>query len=552
VTIPNGITAISNSAFDSCRNFTTVTIPSGVTSIESYAFNRCTGLTSITCLATTPPTLTGRSWFYDTNDCPIYVPCESVSAYQAATNWSDYASRIEGIPPCGQPTPTIEYRWTQSGTTCIGYDKYQNNIKEQSTDGGETWTVVIPEEYSASTLIESQSTDCGYVPPTPASPKFTLTLSDSSIVTAECDSTSAVTSGEVATQYSGSVISAEIGDCVNKIETFTFINCYSLSSITIPDSVTNIGSSVFRNCTGLTSVTIPNSVTAIGGGAFGGCSGLTSIEIPTGVTNIGERTFEDCSGLTSVTISANITNIGTEAFERCSKLKNVTIPNNVATIGQSAFWYCTKLTACTIGTSITNISRWAFYACTSLTSITCLATTPPTLGADVFAYTNSCPIYVPCESVSAYQAAEGWSDYASRIQALPTPGDSTGKYTYYYGNRKEKAFCNEISAITGNHSSSTANKLEIGNCVTSIGAGVFSGLTVATSITISSTITSIGDNAFKDCPQMSIIIVNGTTPPTLGNNVFDGTNNCPIQVPCGYASTYRAASGWSAYASRII
>ena len=29
-------------------------------------------------------------------------------------------------------------------------------------------------------------------------------------------------------------------------------------------------------------------------------------------------------------------------------------------------------------------------------------------------------IYVPSESVDAYKAASGWSDFASKIQAIPT------------------------------------------------------------------------------------------------------------------------------------
>jgi len=56
----------------------------------------------------------------------------------------------------------VEYRWTESGTTCDNANKYQNNIKEISTDGGTTWSVVIPEEYSASTLVQQDSYDCGY------------------------------------------------------------------------------------------------------------------------------------------------------------------------------------------------------------------------------------------------------------------------------------------------------------------------------------------------------------------------------------------------------
>lgn len=57
------------------------------------------------------------------------------------------------------------YRWVECGTTCVGFDKYQNNIKEQSSDNGQTWTVVNPPQYSASTLIEANSQDCGYTDP---------------------------------------------------------------------------------------------------------------------------------------------------------------------------------------------------------------------------------------------------------------------------------------------------------------------------------------------------------------------------------------------------
>lgn len=98
ITIPDSVTSIGVSAFYNCSGLTAVTIPSGVTSIHSSAFNHCSGLGSIICLAATPPTLSGKQWFNDTNDCPIYVPAQSVSAYQSADRWSSYASRIQAIP----------------------------------------------------------------------------------------------------------------------------------------------------------------------------------------------------------------------------------------------------------------------------------------------------------------------------------------------------------------------------------------------------------------------------------------------------------------------
>jgi hypothetical protein len=47
-TVPNCITNIGNSAFDSCASLTSVTIPNNVTSIGEWAFDSCTGLTSVT------------------------------------------------------------------------------------------------------------------------------------------------------------------------------------------------------------------------------------------------------------------------------------------------------------------------------------------------------------------------------------------------------------------------------------------------------------------------------------------------------------------------
>ena len=72
----------------------------------------------------------------------------------------------------------------------------------------------------------------------------------------------------------------------------------------------------------------------------------------------------------------------------------ITLPSTIESIGNSAFGY------------------------TYLTSVTCLATTPPVLGTNVF-ISNNCTIYVPSASVEDYKAASGWSTYASKIQAIP-------------------------------------------------------------------------------------------------------------------------------------
>lgn len=95
--IPDSVTNIRDNAFFGCTMLTSISIPNGITRIGYSAFANCTRLTDITILATTPPVLADAKVFVNTNNCPIYVPAESVKAYKAATNWSSLADRIFAI-----------------------------------------------------------------------------------------------------------------------------------------------------------------------------------------------------------------------------------------------------------------------------------------------------------------------------------------------------------------------------------------------------------------------------------------------------------------------
>lgn len=61
-----------------------------------------------------------------------------------------------------------QYRWVTVSDeyVCVGYDKYEKLKKQESIDGV-NWTDVVPLETQTGSLIEANSTDCGYVPPTP-------------------------------------------------------------------------------------------------------------------------------------------------------------------------------------------------------------------------------------------------------------------------------------------------------------------------------------------------------------------------------------------------
>lgn len=147
---------------------------------------------------------------------------------------------------------------------------------------------------------------------------------------------------------------------------------------------------------------------------------VNSVEIQNSVTTIGNYILYYCEDLTNVTIPDSVTTIGNSSFSHCNKLTNINIPNSVTSIGNYAFSYCSGLTNIVIPDSVTTIGYNTFSSCSGLTSVTIEATTPPSLGSDVFYDTNNCPIYVPAESVDAYKNATNWKTYKSRIQAIPT------------------------------------------------------------------------------------------------------------------------------------
>lgn len=103
ITLPSSLTAIREYAFDGAFNnlyvrpAVSLTIPANVEEIEERAFFGCDRISSLTCLATTPPTLTGTEVFDGMMYTTLYVPSASLSAYQNDADWSGYFSNIQAI-----------------------------------------------------------------------------------------------------------------------------------------------------------------------------------------------------------------------------------------------------------------------------------------------------------------------------------------------------------------------------------------------------------------------------------------------------------------------
>ena len=97
VTISDSVTSIGDGCFQGCSSLTCIIIPKYVTSLGKGCFAYSNNLASVTCKATTPPTLGSNAFKITHSELVIYVPAESVDAYKSATNWSEYADKIQAI-----------------------------------------------------------------------------------------------------------------------------------------------------------------------------------------------------------------------------------------------------------------------------------------------------------------------------------------------------------------------------------------------------------------------------------------------------------------------
>jgi hypothetical protein len=90
--------------------------------------------------------------------------------------------------------------------------------------------------------------------------------------------------------------------------------------------------------------------------------------------------------------------------------------------------------------------------------------------------------------------------------------------------------------------------------VASIGNSAFRKCENLTHVDIGSEnteLTSIGTYAFGNCTSLDVFVCRAIVPPSLANNIFDGSKGCMIYVPDESVEAYKNATYWSTHATRI-
>ena len=497
--IPDDVVSIGVSAFENATGLTTINLPSSVESIGEYAFANCSGLTTIYVERPLPPTIYGNTFLNMVHsNVTVNVLCGALTDYRNAEIWSGL--NFNYVDPCNIVFADANVKaicvtnWDTNGDGELSYTE-----AEEVTNIG----TVFRDNTSITSFNELQY--------------FTGLVGLTTYAFEGCSQLTSII-------LPNSIIITTNG---------TFSGCSSLTSVTLSSSLQRIANSMFQDCSALTYIDIPATVTTIGQDAFKGCSSLTSIVIPASTTTIYNSAFNNCHSLQSIVVepentvydSRNACNaiIKTETNELVIGCDNTEIPDDVVTIGANAFYGRSQMTTIVLPASVTSIGSTAFMGCGGVMEMHVNATTPPSLGNGVFggspaAVNPSIPVYVPCESIEAYQNATGWSSFTNyqvsdvficfadpAVKALCVQNwDANGDGQLSYAEAAAVTTLNPSgegnnSVFKGNTTITSFDELQYFTGLSVISLYAFQNCTALTSVTLPPTVTKIEYEAFMNC-----------------------------------------------------
>lgn len=227
VQLPSDVKTIGNEAFRECTGLTSLELPSGLTKIEEGAFSGCSNIVSIYAYMPDPPLFDGEAKDFPTcfnENCTLYVPKKSNTAYMVAPGWGDFKTIAKFNPDLIRDWVTKNVAQAGTLSTVIGEDK-ENITKLKLTGNLNDTDVQYLEEMIREAALQE------------------LNLKDALLYT---------------------------------IESCRFRDCKNLTYLVLPDVLQRIEKEAFYGCTGLTTISLPAGLEYIYA-AFPDCTGLTSI-----------------------------------------------------------------------------------------------------------------------------------------------------------------------------------------------------------------------------------------------------------------------------------
>lgn len=448
------MTYIGSEAFHGNRNITKIVVPEGVTEICDFAFAECTWLTSVTLPSSV--TVIGKRAF---SSCYSLVDVNLSSGItQIDTETFASCSKLKSIV-------------IPEGVTLVGESAFNNCPQLESVVLPSTLEQIYISGFGSCDALTSITVNS----PTPPKCNFLCFSNyDATVTTPSASASSYVKNG-----------------------TWSYFNYAGSGAVTLD---------------GITYVVADDGASADVGYVRAYNSDV--VELPSKVTIDGKE--------------YPLTQINSTAFQRgmasfpdftTTVLKAIVIPEGVATISDEAFKSCPYLTSVTLPSTLTTIGDSAFDGCANLTAITVNAATPPVCAAATFNFDKSATtVTAPFESIPAYIAADGWTDFdlysgvaiADGIVYRPVKGEAD-------------IYCVKPSVTEAN----IQPAVTIGDkeyALTQINETSFKGNNKITKAVVPEGVTFIDSWAFSECSNLaSVTLPNSLT--DMGYNVFTNSTS---------------------------
>lgn len=459
LTIPSGVTEISDYAFFGYAGLTRVTLPNGLTTIGKSAFSNCPSLKKI--------------------NVPSSVRTIAEGAFLNSQNIVEKVNDVSYVDKwvVGSDSSVVKIR---EGTVGIADMSLGRGYSKITVHVPSTLKIVGYNEVIASKVyIADLAAWCKIDFQTFLSSNATLYVNNEPV-------TELVIPGSV-----------------TSITANAFRGCREITSVKISKGVVSIGESAFAYCRGVESVELPSTLTSIGNHGFQSCESLQSIALPEGIISIGEEAFYECSSLESIYFPASLSSIGKGAFNFCGNLKSAHISDIAAwcavifhdryaapALNGAQFYLGGEvITKLEIPNGVTTISDFAFYCFQDLTEIT-LPDSLVSIGAFSFSY---------CKNLKSIRFSSNLAfigeyafDECVKLESIELPSTITTIENYVF--RACKAL----------------RQIDIPKNVTSIGEYAFFGCSALTTIRTCASLTSIGANALGNCNKLKNIVFCGT------------------------------------------
>ncbi len=463
VSLPDGLTHIGSMAFNGCSNLRRIVLPASLVSVDSFAFYGCSRLSELVYGGTAEQQAALSIDMYNepliaalpkigapVTNTPVFdpqrppVPSVEVPAITCPPVIVIPSIDVPPVAPHIEPplTPHIEL---PSGTPTLS----------GSCGDSVTWSF-----YDAEGLLlisgSGAMTEYRY---SDTRPWEDLADRITSLVVAR----GVTTIGRYAFQDLEALKSVSLPEGLESISYNAFYDCTSLEALAIPASVTSIDSNAFEDCFALSTITVASgnpSFKAIENVLFS-ADGETLIlfpkntggtyTVPSGVKTIGENAFADCNDLNRVILPEGLTLICESAFSFCTALEQVVFPSTLEAIEGFAFSGCYALSELNLPEGFKSLDTWSFYSCDALTTVTLPASLEHVADGS----------FCSCENLTSIEVARG-NPYLRSVDGLlysadlkilyAIPAGRSGAVTIADGvtfiYEDAARYCSEMTSIT--------------------------------------------------------------------------------------------------------